>query len=91
MVNAFALCWSDRASIHDRVKDLAKYLFCSSRMRPWESLHVEGPTALAGPHPLNIKCCIRCYSGNIQTLSSSASGVVLCTVHVSKVSQGHLT
>ena len=23
-------------------------------MRPWESLHVEGPTALAGPHPLNV-------------------------------------
>ena len=61
-------------------------------MRPWESLHVEGPTALAGPHPLNVKCCVHAASLAIyKTLSSSASGVVLCTVHVSKVSLGHLT
>ena len=58
-------------------------------MRPWESLHVEGPTALAGPHPLNVV-----YAASLaiyKTLSLLASGVVLCTVHVSKVSLGHLT
>ena len=58
-------------------------------MRPWESLHAEGPTALAGLHPLNVV-----YAASLaiyKILSSSASDVVLCTVHVSKVSLGHLT
>ena len=50
---------------------------------------MEGPTALAGPHQLNVV-----YAASLaiyKTLSSLASGVVLCTVHVSKVSLGHLT
>ena len=56
-------------------------------MRPEESLHVEEPTALAGPHPLNVVCTDSLVIH--KTLFSSASGAVLCNAHISKGALAH--
>ena len=56
---ALDFCSSDRGSIPRQVEMFIN-LKCSFRMRPWESLHQCGPTAPVGPHPLCVKCCLRC-------------------------------